>query len=82
MYANGRGVLQDLVMAYVWYNVAAANGKSKLAPKSRNFIGQRLSQSDLKKAQKLSKHCDEKPASCPKYSGEQRQRLGNPRSLT
>ena len=69
-YFTGNGVLKDHVMAYVWYNVAAANGKSKLAPKSRNFIGQRLSQSDLKKAQKLSKLCLKKPAKCPEYSDD------------
>ena len=81
MYAVGRGVMHDDIMAYVWFNVAAMN-KDDDAIENRDHVSKRLSESDLKKAQKLSKHCDEKPASCPKYSGEQRQRLGNPRSLT
>ena len=72
MYANGRGVMHDDIMAYVWFNVAAMNENDD-AIENRDHVSKRLSESDLKKAQKLSKHCHEKPASCPKYSDDQRQ---------
>ena len=72
MYAVGRGVMHDDIMAYVWFNVAAMN-KDDDAIENRDHVSKRLSESDLKKAQKLSKDCHEKPASCPKYSDDQRQ---------
>ena len=38
MYTSGEGVLRDLVLAHMWYNIAGANGhsmsKSPLKPQS------------------------------------------------
>ena len=52
MYRTGRGVLRDSVQAYVWFNIAGANGykdandlKSKL----------KLTQASIEKAQALSR---------------------------
>jgi len=56
-------------MAYVWFNVATANGY-KLATDMRDEVLERLSQSDLTKARKLSKLCYRKPAKCPEYSDD------------
>ena len=69
LYANGRGVMQDLIMAYVWSNVAAANG-NELASENTQTYAKRLDKSDLKKAQKLSRRCLKKPAKCPEYSDD------------
>jgi uncharacterized protein len=68
-YLNGDGVSQDLLMAYVWFNVAVTNGAG-MARKIRDEVQKRLNQSDIKNAQKLSKLCLKKPASCPEYSDD------------
>ncbi len=69
MYANGRGVVQDLVMAYVWLSVSAANSNPYYNTKrDRDKVLKRLNQSGFNKARKLSKLCHKKPASCPEYS--------------
>jgi TPR repeat protein len=69
MYANGHGVVQDLVMSYVWYNVAIANGKISMA-KFRDKVLAKLNASERKLGQKLSKLCFKKPAKCPEYSDD------------
>ena len=69
MYRDGKGVVQDLVMAYVWLSVSAANSNPYYNTKrDRDKVLKRLNQSGLNKARKLSKLCHKKPASCPKYS--------------
>ena len=60
------GVVQDLVMAYVWMNVAVANGY--LYSKPRDKVLERLTDSERRLAVKLSRICLKKPASCPEYS--------------
>ena len=69
MYPNGQDVIHNDVMAYVWSNVAAANG-SEEASGNTKFYAKRLDKSDLKKAQKLSRRCLKKPAKCPEYSDD------------
>jgi TPR repeat protein len=59
--------MQDLVMAYVWYNVAATNGNN-IAKARRDKVLKRLADLERRLAVKLSRQCHEKPASCPKYS--------------
>ncbi len=59
--------MHDDVMAYVWSNVAAANGQEDQSHSIKNYA-KRLDKSDLRKAQKLSKLCLRKPASYPEYS--------------
>ena len=67
MYEAGKGVRRDYIMAFVWYDVAVANGHKK-AHRNRNSAESKLDEDELKKAQALSKRCLEEPANCPKYS--------------
>jgi hypothetical protein len=53
MYGTGRGVPQDYIQAYAWYNVAAASGEDT-ARKNRDAVAGRMSPSQLEQAQKLS----------------------------
>lgn len=82
MYSKGQGVLQDLVMAYVWLNLATLNSNYSTvdpeiaeqlalgAAEVRDKILPRLTASELKLARKLSKLCLKKPAKCPEYSDD------------
>ena len=56
MYMNGKGVKRNKTLAYMWYNLAAANG-STTASKQRDRIGLSLKSSELQKAQDLSITC-------------------------
>ena len=67
MYEAGRGLQMDKVMAYVWYDVAVANGHKK-AHRNRYNAETELNETELKKARVLSKSCLKEPASCPEYS--------------
>ena len=69
MYEAGKGVRRDNIMAFVWYDVAVANGHKK-AHRNRNSAESKLDEDELKKAQALSKRCLEKPANCPEYSDD------------
>ena len=73
MYRDGNGVLQDLVMGYVWNNVAAtsfAPEHKDLASKPRDEIYARLTATERRLAVRLSKLCLKKPAKCPEYSDD------------
>ena len=67
MYEAGKGVQRDYIMAFVWYDVAVANGHKK-AHRNRNSVESKLDEDELKKARALSQKCLEEPTSCPKYS--------------
>ena len=67
MYEAGKGVRRDYIMAFVWYDVAVANGHKK-AHRNRNSAESKLDEDELKKAQALSQKCLEESTSCPKYS--------------
>ena len=67
MYEAGRGLQMDKVMAYVWYDVAVANGHKK-AHRNRYNAEAELNEAELKKARALSKSCLKEPANCPEYS--------------
>ena len=54
MYIFGKGVPEDFVTAYAWLNIAAAQGDSK-ANEGRELVARRMTQSQIAKAQKLSK---------------------------
>ena len=62
-YYNGQGVLQDNIYAYMWANIAGSNG-SEQGPQLRNKVAQEMSQSQIEKAQTLSRECVNK-----KYKG-------------
>ena len=66
MYEAGKGVQRDYIMAFVWYDVAVANGHKK-AHRNRNSAESKLDEDELKKARALSQKCLEEPTSCPKY---------------
>lgn len=54
MYAQGRGVPQDFVRAYVLYNFAAAEG-FELAAENRNKLAARMTSAQIEAAQALSR---------------------------
>ena len=64
MYANGRGVAQDVVMAFVWFTVAVENG-DRTAWRNLASIENRLNEAQLKEARKLAKSCIKNLKSCP-----------------
>ena len=54
MYDKGRGVRQDFVLAYMWFELSAAQGnKSALA--SRDAAAQRMTPAQIVEAQKLAR---------------------------
>jgi TPR repeat protein len=69
MYEAGKGVQRDNIMAFVWYDVAIANGHKRIH-RNRNSAESKLDEDELKKAQALSIRCLEKPANCPEYSDD------------
>ena len=66
MYRDGKGVVQDLVMSYVWFNIAAANGLDTMEYRDKAIA--RLNDSERTLGHKLSVQCFKKPTSCPEYS--------------
>ena len=54
MYASGEGVPEDDVTAYAWLNIAAAQGQSS-ANEGKEHVAKRMTQSQVAKAQKLSR---------------------------
>ena len=56
MYEAGKGVQRDYIMAFVWYDVAVANGHKK-ARRKRNSVVSKLHQYELRKARALSQKC-------------------------
>jgi len=56
MYYDGNGVLQEIVAAHMWFNIAAANG-NKDAAKNRDIAAGKLSSADIVKAQQMAKRC-------------------------
>lgn len=54
MYAHGDGVAQDDVCAYVWWNIAAANGNT-LGRLRRNSLESQMTPEQVTKAQMLSR---------------------------
>jgi TPR repeat protein len=55
-YEYGEGVLQDNVMAHMWYNIASANGHSK-AGEWRDERAGLMTQADISKAQAKAREC-------------------------
>jgi hypothetical protein len=63
-YFQGRGVLKDFVYAYMWWNIAAANGDTDAAKRREKFAAPKLTPSQISEAQKLARECIRK-----KYKG-------------
>ena len=55
MYSKGQGVLQDYVLAYMWYNIAGSNGY-KDAVTNRNIIEKRMTKQQIVEAQRLARN--------------------------
>ncbi len=56
MYLKGWGVLNDYIYAHMWYNISALNGH-KAAIKYREYAGNKMTQSQIEKAQELARKC-------------------------
>ena len=56
MYYQGNGALQDNIYAHMWLNIAASNGNTDAA-EARDIIAERLTTSDMSKAQELAREC-------------------------
>ena len=57
MYRDSRGVPQDYIQAYMWYNLAASNSRGDLrllAVKGRNQAAKEMTPEDLSEAQRLA----------------------------
>ena len=54
MYAKGQGVLQDYVMAHMYWNIAAVSG-NKSAIKNRGIVEKKMTSSQIAEAQKLAR---------------------------
>ena len=53
-YVKGLGATQNLVTAHMWFSIAAANGAQEAAG-VRELVANKLSSSDLAKAQRMAK---------------------------
>ena len=56
MHQNGEGVPKDLIRAHMWFHIAATAGV-KYADEAREILVKRLSSSEIKKAQILTREC-------------------------
>jgi TPR repeat protein len=56
MYKIGMGVLQDNVMAHMWYNLASANGRNG-AGEERDELAGEMTTVDISKAQAMAREC-------------------------
>ena len=54
MYSNGEGVPEDDVLAYMWYNLAAAQGHEDSQAR-RDVIGQQMTREQIAEAQRMSR---------------------------
>ena len=53
MYYNGEGVPEDYVLAYMWYNLAAAQG-NETAQSNKDRAERRMTPEQIAEAQRLS----------------------------
>ena len=61
MYASGEGVAEDDVLAYMWWNLAAAQGHES-AKNNKGFLVKRMTREQIAEAQKLSREWTAKHA--------------------
>jgi hypothetical protein len=57
LYANGQGVPQDYVRAYMWYNLAAAHSLGtgdKLGADDQDVVARRMTPAQIAEAKKLA----------------------------
>ena len=54
MYADGEGVPEDDVLAYMWYNLAAAQG-DEIAQSNKGRLERQMTREQIAEAQRLSR---------------------------
>ena len=59
MYRNGEGVIQNNVIAHMLFNLAGAQGQ-EIGSKARDIVAERMTPSDISKAQEMARVCLEK----------------------
>lgn len=59
MYSEGHGVLRKVVLAYMWFTIAASNG-NKIVTENIDFISMVMTPEDISKAQQMARECVEK----------------------
>jgi len=60
MYGNGRGVPKDNLLAYMWWNIAGANGYD--VEGNMGIISGNMSQDEIAKAQEMTRqHIKDNP---------------------
>ena len=59
MYVYGEGVIQDYVLGYMWWNIAASNGYED-AKKYIDFVESMMTPEQLAEAEKLARECIKK----------------------
>ena len=59
MYALGQGIVQDNVYAHMWWNIAALQGHEG-ATEYRDTIAERMTISQIERAQNLARECVQK----------------------
>ena len=55
MYQAGQGVLQDYVLAHMWWNIAGSNG-DKNAVTSKNTVEKDMTPQQIEKAQEMARN--------------------------
>ena len=56
MYGTGRGVLQDKVLAHMWFNIAGVNGDEG-AREDRDTLERYMTRAEISRATKLARTC-------------------------
>ena len=56
MYAIGRGVLKDSVLAHMWLNIAGANGDEG-ARENRDTLERVMTRAEISRATELAREC-------------------------
>jgi hypothetical protein len=56
MYENGSGVMQDAVVAHMWYNIGGANGIER-GLDNRGLNEEQMTREQIAEAQALARRC-------------------------
>jgi uncharacterized protein len=62
MYLEGRGVVQDYMLAYIWFNLAAVSlsgDELKVATSMRERVSKYMTSAQIEQAQELARKCQE-----------------------
>ena len=54
MYGTGQGVPEDIVLAYMWWNLAAAQGV-EVAQENKDIAESRMTREQIAEAQRMSR---------------------------